>query len=315
VQWLDARLPPGQGPGPLGFAAAPETQPVLERLLGQDPSRAVRAALSAELPVLASLDREWLKARIDTVAHPGGDELARAGWAVYLNYATVFDLSVTLLADAYRAAVAMLATAAAEIDAERRELADHVALIWRDLPDTMPGLLEEHMATGPDADRARVIATLGRALHPRGDGAYEPTEADLARHRSLWDERLADDPGPLELREFGWWWTSGRLSELDDLRRLTTTLRLGSGRIGDVRPALVLIDKLVASNAALTEPALELLEVLAQERTTQSQYIDPAVLSRLGEAALADPGLRERAVALVHSLGEQGYLTLRSLLD
>ena len=315
LPWLDARLPAGHGPGPLGFAAAPETQPVLERLLDEDPSRAVRAALAAELPVLASLDRDWLAARIDTVARPGADELAQAGWAAYLDYASVFDRAVMLLADAYRAAVATLATAPTEIDAERRELADHVAIIWRDLPDTAPNLLREHMATAPDADRARVIATLGRALHPGHDSGYEPTDTELARHRSLWDERLANDPGLLELREFGWWWTSGRLTEPADLRRLTRAVRLGAGRIGDIRPALILVDKLVAADVAFTEPALELLEVLVQERTVQSQRIDPGVLSRLAAAALADPGVHERAVALVHGLGEQGYVTLRSLLD
>jgi hypothetical protein len=315
AQWLDARLPSGEGPGPLGFEAAPETKAVLERLLDTDPSRAVRAALAAELPVLASLDREWLAGRIATVADPIGNELAKVGWSTYLNYSSVFVPAIELLAGAYRRAVGALATAPAEIDADRRALADHVAVVWRDATDIVQGLLDEHLAIAPDADRARAIATLGRALNPRIDGGYQPTDADLERHRSLWDDRLNDAPGPLELREFGWWWLSGRLSDPDDLRRLTATARLARGRIGEARPALSLVDKLIPSNAALIDPALELLEVLAQERAAQSQHIDPALLSRLAAAALARPSLRERATAVVHSLGEQGYVTLRSLLD
>jgi len=315
VQWLDVRLPSGEGPGRLGFAAAPETQPVLERLLDQDPSSSVRAALAAELPVLASLDSEWLAARITATADPAGDELATVGWSNYLKYASVLIPAVTILSEGYRRAVTAIEAAAEEIDDNRRQLADHVAVIWRDAPDAVPGLLEQHFAAAADADRARVIATLGRALRPGPDGGYEPSAEDLERHRSLWDERLAATPGALELREFSWWWLSGRLSEPDDLRRLIATARLAHGQIGEVRIVLSLVDQRISEHPELAEPALELLEVLAQERITQSQYIDPALLSRVMAAALAKPELCERATALVHALGEQGYLALRALLD
>jgi hypothetical protein len=315
VQWLDARLPHGEGPGLLGFGAVPEAQPVLEQLLDEDDSRAVRAALAAELSVLASLDRDWLAARIGAIADPAGDALARVGWSAYLNYAAIYGTLTTLLADGYRRAVTALDEVLPDIGGDRRNLADHVAVIWRDLPDTVPGLLDELLAVAPDADRARVMATLGRALHPEGPGDYEPTEADLTRHRALWDARLGGEPGPLELREFGWWWSSGRLREADDLRRLSATLRLAAGRIGDVRDALQLVDELATADPALAEPALEVLEALAEARTARSQYADAALLARLLEAGLTDPPLRERAVALVHSFGEQGYLTLRSVLD
>lgn len=315
VQWLDARLLHGEGPGLLGFGAVPEAQPVLEQLLDEDDSRAVRAALAAELSVLASLDRDWLAARIGAIADPAGDALARVGWSAYLNYAAIYGTLTTLLADGYRRAVTALDEVLPDIDGDRRNLADHVAVIWRDLPDTVPGLLDELLAVAPDADRARVMATLGRALHPEGPGDYEPTEADLTRHRALWDARLGGEPGPLELREFGWWWSSGRLRKADDLRRLSATLRLAAGRIGDMRDALQLVDELATADPALAEPALEVLEALAEARTARSQYADAALLARLLEAGLTDPPLRERAVALVHSFGEQGYLTLRSVLD
>jgi hypothetical protein len=313
--WLDARLPNGAGPGALGFAAAPETQPVLERLLDEDDSRAVRAALAVELAVLVTLDRDWLAARIGVIADPASDALARVGWSAYLKYAALYAPVITLLADAYRRAVASLGDAPAEIDEDRRHLADHVAVIWRDIPDAAPGLLDELLAVAPDADCARGIATLGRALHREGVSNYEPTDADLTRHRALWDARLDDQPGPLELREFGWWWSSGRLRDADDLRRLAATLRMANGRVGDVRTALKVVDEILATDPALTEPALEVLEALADARTAQSQYIDPALLTRLLSTSLADPAHRARATAVVHRFGEQGYLTLRSLLD
>jgi integrase len=75
LQWIDGLLPDGVRPGQVGFAAAPETKGPLEQLVDEDPSRAVRAALAAELPVLAGLDREWLASRITIVADPSGDAL------------------------------------------------------------------------------------------------------------------------------------------------------------------------------------------------------------------------------------------------
>jgi hypothetical protein len=315
LQWLDRRLPDGERPGQRGFAAAPETRGALERLVDDDPSRAVRAALAAELPLLAALDREWLADRITDLAAPDGDQLAQVGWTTYLRYAAIWDNVTSLLADAYRRAVAALADPTALDEEDRRQLGDHVAIIWRDLPDTVAGLLDELLSVGTDEDRARVIATLGRALHPEGPSDYQPTAHDLDRHRTLWDSRLADDPGPNELHEFGWWWSSGRFRAADDLHRLTATLTAASGHIGDVRDALALVRDLLSNNAALTGPVVELLEALARARTAQSQYLTPELLSDLLHPALEHGDLRDRAVELVHRFGEQGYLTLRALLD
>lgn len=161
LQWLDRWLPDGERPGQLAFAAAPETQGPLERLVDEDPSRAVRAALAAELPVLAALDRDWLAARITGFADAGGDTLAQVAWTTYLRYAALL---------------------------------------------------------------------------------------------------LSNDP-------------------------------------------------------ALAPPVVELLEALAQARTAQSQYLASELLADLLRPALDDGDLRDRAVALVHQFGEQGYLTLRALLD
>jgi hypothetical protein len=168
--------------------------------------------------VLAALDCEWLAARITGFANPGGDTLAQVGWTTYLRYAALYDNVTSLLADAYRGAVAAMGDSSADDGEDRRQLAEHVAIIWRDLPRHVKGLLDEMLAAGTDQDRARVMATLGRALHPEGPGEYQPHAEDLERHRALWDSRLAAKPGTLELREFGWWWSSGRFRTSEDLQ-------------------------------------------------------------------------------------------------
>jgi len=313
LQWLDRRLPDDQRPGGRAFDAAPETREPLERLIDEDQSRAVRGVLAAELPVLAALDRDWLAGRIVSFADPNGDELAQAAWSTYLRYSRVYGTVTSLLADAYINAVSGLGTPSGD-ERDRRELAEHVAVIWRDLPDTVPGLLNRLLAAGTDEDRSRVVGVLGRALHPDTPGDYEPDEAAVQRHRELWQARLADEPGPLELREFGWWWSSGRFRRPDDLGRLTRTLRAAGGRVGDIRDALQVVRDAQAADANLLEPVVELLEAIAEARTAQSQYLDLDLMADLLRGPLANADLRERAVALVHAFGEQGYLTLRSML-
>jgi hypothetical protein len=310
LQWLDVRLPEDRRPGREGFAAAPETREPLEHLLSEDPSRAVRGVLAPELPVLAALDRDWLAERIQAFADPNGDTLAQAAWNTHVGYSSLYESVTSLLADAYVRAVAGIQTAV-----DPRQLAEHVALIWRDLPETVPTLLDKLLAAGDDDDRARVMSVLGRALHPEGLGGYEPTEIDVERHRALWEDRLADNPGPHELREFGWWWSSGRFRRPDDLRRLTRTLRIAGGRVGDIRDALQLVRQVQAENPEMIEPAVELLEVIAEARTAQAQFLDADLLADLLRAPLEREHLRDRAVMLVHAFGEQGYLMLRSLLD
>jgi hypothetical protein len=54
---------------------------------------------------------------------------------------------------------------------------------------------------------------------------------------------------------------------------------------------------------------------LALAHTAQSQCLAPGLLSELLRLALDKDHLRDSAVALVHQFGEQGYLTLRALLD
>ncbi len=239
VQWLDGRLPDGARPSQRGFAAVPETQGQLERFIDEDPSHAVRAVLAAELPVLAALDNDWLAARITAVADPHGSTLAQVGWTTYVRYGALYGNVTTLLADSYLRAVAAITDMSHDDD--RRQLTQHVAVIWRDLPDTVPRLLEGLLRAGSDDDRARAMGTLGRALHKRGPGDYEPTAADLERHRQLWDSRLKANPGPLELREFGWWWSSSRFRREEDIQRFTATLAAAHGRIGDIRDAVTLV--------------------------------------------------------------------------
>lgn len=313
LQWLDATLPAGEGPGPQGFDAVPETQEPLRRLLEDDPSRAVRAALAAELPLLVMVEKSWVSERAAAAVHPEGGRLAQVGWTTYVKYAPLYADVAELLAEPYRCAVAALPGSADS--EERRELADHVALLWRDLPAVIPDLLDELLRHGEDRDRARVMSILGRALQPDNQHGYEATEDDIERHRQVWQSRIDDSPGPDELREFGWWWSSGRFTRPDDVARLAATIRAAEGRVGDLRDSMETLRRLTLADAALIPAAMEVVEAIAACRAAPAPVLPAEVLSGLLSAGLGEATTRDSAATLVHEFGEQGYLTLRSLLE
>ena len=302
--------------GVVGFGEAPEAQGLLDRLAA-DPARAVRAMIGANLGRLAAVDIDWVAEHRPQVADPDGEGPVRAGWEGYLGYGSIVsgDL-VGALSASYSEAVDQLSGGGPEEERIRNSLAEHVGVIWRDVEERAPELLPSFLAHGTDEDKARLIGTLGRALRGSEPGSYQPDEAALERHRELWSARLgAEDLGTKEAEEFGWFFTSGRLTRPEDVERLAQTLERTSGRVQDVRGALSLLAGLVCEDTTLAEPAISVLEALAAAASAGPQHIRVAHLqSILGEGLRGD-GTRERARALIHAFGEQGFVALRALLD
>ena len=302
--------------GVIGLEEAPEARGLLNRLAA-DPARAVRAMIGANLGRLATIDIDWVAGHRPQVADPAGEEAARAGWEGYLGYGSIIsgDL-VAALSASYSEAVEQLAGGGPEEERVRNNLAEHVGVIWRDVEERAPGLLSSFLTHGTDEDKARLIGTLGRALRGGEPGSYQPDESALVRHRELWSARLsAEDLGTKEAEEFGWFFTSGRLARPEDVERLARTLQRTSGRVQDVRGALSLLARLVGEDRTLAAPAMSVLEALGAAATARPQHIREAHLQSILEAGLREGDTRERARGLVHTLGEQGFVTLRALLD
>jgi hypothetical protein len=301
--------------GEIGWDAAPEARGLLDRLAA-DPARAVRAMLGAHLAGLAAVGIDWVAEHRGEVADPGGEDPARAGWDAYLGHGGIFGDLVEVLAESYREAIARLASEPPAEEQTRSSLAEHVAVIWRDLEPRAPGLLDAFLSQGEDGDRARLVGTLGRALRPGGEGDYEPDAADLERHRELWSARLAvEDLGVAEAEEFGWFWTSGRFETAEDVERLALTLQRAGGKLEDARAAIRLLAERLGHDAALAAPAMAVLEAIAEARSAGPQHLQVAHLQSILEVGLRESISTERARALIHSYGEQGFIQLRALLD
>jgi hypothetical protein len=302
--------------GVVGFGEAPEAQGLLDRLAA-DPARAVRAMIGANLGRLAAVDIDWVAEHRPQVADPDGEEPARAGWEGYLGYGSIVsgDLAEALSAS-YSEAVDQLSDGGPEEERIRNSLAEHVGVIWRDVEERAPELLPSFLAHGTDEDKARLIGTLGRALRGSEPGSYQPDEAALERHRELWSARLgAEDLGTKEAEEFGWFFTSGRLTRSEDVERLARTLERTGGRVQDVRGALSLLARLVCEDPTLAESAMSVLEALAAAASAGPQYIRAAHLQSILREGLRGEDTSERARALIHAFGEQGFVALRALLD
>jgi hypothetical protein len=300
--------------GCAGWGEGSEIRELVNGLAG-DPARAVRAVIGASLGQLGTIDSDWVAGHRRLVADPGGDEQARAGWEAYLGYGRIDGDLVEILRESYEDAVARLES---EPPAEttRNSLAEHVAVIWRDLEERAPGLTDGFLASATDEDKARMIGVLGRALRTDGPGDYDPDEAELGRHRGLWSARLAaEDLGTREAEEFGWFFTSERLWQPEDVERLMLTLKRTEGRIQDSRKTIGLLARLVGENPAVVEAAIAALEEIGTARTAIPQHLREAELGVVLKAGLAEPATEERAQALIHIFGEQGFVTLRALLD
>ena len=305
-----------QRAGVVDLGEAPEARDLLGRLAA-DPARSVRAMIGANLGRLAAVDIGWVAEHRPQVADPTGKDPARAGWEGYLGYvSTVSGDLVAALLESYSEAVDQLSGGGPDEERIRNSLAEHVGVIWRDVEERAPELLPSFLAHGTDEDKARLIGTLGRALRGGEAGSYEPDEPALERHRELWSARLvAEDLGTKEAEEFGWFFTSGRLTRPDDVERLAQTLERTGGRVRDVRGALSLLARLVDEDHALAGPAMSVLEALAAAASAGPQYIRAAHLQSILEAGLRGQDTRERARALIHAFGEQGFVALRALLD
>lgn len=285
--------------GVVGFGEAPEAQDLLARLAA-DPARAVQAMIGANLGRLAAVDIEWVAEHRSQVADPDGEGPARAGWEGLprIRFDRLGRPGGGALAELFGGCRSPFWRGPDE-ERIRNSLAEHVGVIWRDVEERAPELLPNFLAHGTDEDKARLIDTLGRALRGGESGSYQPDEGALKRHRELWSARLgAEDLGIKEAEEFGWFFTSGRLTLPEDIERLTRTLERTGGRVQDIRGALSLLAGLVGEHRTLVEPAMAVLEALAAAASAGPQYIRAAHLQSILGEGLQEGDARERARAL-----------------
>lgn len=315
--WLRRRI------GAADLSASPELREELDTHLdpSQDASLAVRSVYGSCLDHLIKLDREWLLSRLARI-FPGGD-LEQAAWDAYVAYTNPTASSFAVLADQYAQAIDRLQKSeskrSAFVDAERR-LAEHLMqAVWLGTIDLAePGnLADRFFATARPELRAHALECVGSVfLRHTGELASEVVQ----RAAALWEKRtqawtdLPTDSVALEVREFGWWFASGKFDLAWAFPILQDAMRRGGGIEGDHFVA----DRLVEEFEAHPREVLTSLRILVETaRDTWQVMVWESRLGSILERAVShvDSSVQGAARELVGILVARGSTRFAKLLD
>lgn len=313
-----------------GFDAMPEVRDLLERHLNPavDPSAAIRAVYGRMMPWLVLVDKPWVRTHLPRL-FPEAEPLAHlrnAAWDAYVVYSRVYDQTFDVLEDEYSRAIDRLGSetrAAALHDDPGHQLGEHLLIqYWRGHLDlSEDGFIRRFFESADDDARAAALNLVGRSLDDAfGNGKEAPPSDLIERLRALWKWRIetvtADgtaDHARRELAQFGWWYGSGAFDPEWALPQLATATRLGGSPEGEH----LALKQLVADVEA--EPVLAVDALAEMIRRDSERWLALGYRQEVGEvlrAAIKRGGATasERAIAIVHELGVQGFRDYRDVL-
>jgi hypothetical protein len=227
---------------PIGMAAVPEVQELLQRTLDSrhDLSPSVRAAIGYELGHLVWFDDAWIK-RMRDYLFPAEEHLLPLRLALFdtfLRYGWKTEKVMNTLPEEYEAAILRAGIDRGTQRGEQpdNELADNLMTLywWGSVPlGGEPNLVEVFFSTVPPEFRKRAIHFIGWSLFR----TEKPIDAEpLARLQEMWEWRMIaldkqmgspQDASAArgELSEFGWWFASRAFDVQWALSHLQAVLR------------------------------------------------------------------------------------------
>jgi hypothetical protein len=305
-----------------------EIQQLLEDHLDVDkePSPSVRAVYGARLGHLFFLDEGWTAERLDVIFDPTQPDVAAAAWRGYVLNAHLAPrvLAHVVGAGLYDGPVDELSVAQDQ-DSEEREardardrLVEHVGLAWCRGVAGSDMLLNRLFSKATGKDRAELVTWIGLSVLHHEDATELAAEV-APRLPDLWGRRL-DELGPRggdpELVRYGWWYSSGKLTEPEGTELLVRTLTAAKGRVTDLRGCLERATEVASENPS--GACAVLAAVVAGEGRDELRVVGNRVRELL-EAIVAardtDAGTRGEAERLVNELGEHGLGDYRDALS
>ncbi|MCW2995583.1 MAG: hypothetical protein JWQ18_3078, partial [Conexibacter sp.] len=298
------------------LAACPEFGELLLHRLGTggEASAGVLAVVGASLPALVRTDGEWVRQHRDALLTPAACADDQAVWRAYVGWAPFDGEMFTILADRYALALEGLPDHAAPESRRYVEaLAQHLfRAALRELPSSAE-LLDRFFAVASATARARLVGWIGRVAHKQNaEGLAPELHARRDFLAALWEQRLsAAAEGDEELAQFGWWYAAGLFDRGEDLERLVRTVCESGGEIEHVRQVLC-----VTARVAPLAPAsaADLAEALVGQGLENRLYVARSMVPLL-EALVNVDLTRERALAVIDELGEQGFVGAQVLRD
>jgi hypothetical protein len=310
-----------------GLEEMPEMRGILEKHLDpqHETSLTVRAVYGQWFPWLIVMDPKWAAGKVSSI-FPESDEqvdLWRAAWNTYIIFCEPFNNTYQALASIYRLAVERLAPhshGARSILLPEKRLAEHLmAYYWRGQLPLGDGdeLLSRFYEKASAGLRGEALEHVGRSLRASHD---EIPAVIMDRLRKLWDARLTlarsassiEEFGE-ELSNFGWWFASGKFDEEWALTQLVEVIETWKG----AEPAHLVAKRLAEIAGRRPGQAVRALAGLVKADAkgwrlagfrSEAQSI---LVCALGSG---DQQARQRAVDLIHHLGERGNFEYGELL-
>jgi hypothetical protein len=304
-----------------GFDAVPEARTVLEHHLdtATDPSLAIRSIYGQRLPWLQALDRRWAEENRPRILPRAEPEYWHAVWDTYVCYCQPYNDILDWLRDEYAFAVEQAGKHEhiwSTPQAPDLSLAQHLATFyWRGKLPYGEGLLSAFYHTADITLRGYVLNYLGRSLCQ----IKETIPVELAeRLMELWTSRLevgkcGPAAGAEELKEYGWWFGSGKLEDQWSINQLLEALRIAKR----VDPDFMVVERLAQTSEAFPLESIEALRMMVEAdikgwsilgwRDKAKEIIRAARRSSNADA-------RQRAEDLVNLVGSRGHFDFGDIL-
>ena len=304
-----------------GFDALPEVRVILDAHLDptKDSSLAIRSVYGRWFPWMVLLDKNWAKnnaAKIFPRA-PADKAFRHAAWGAYILFCPAYDESFEILREDYMLAVqefrAIEKPGFAQTDADER-LGQHlVELYWRGKLPLEDDLMKKFWTDAPVKARAEAICFMGRSL--KSSEAPIP-ENIISRFQQLFTSRIEEarkhgGAEKDELKEYGWWVTSGKMTVDWTLAQLLAVLSLTAGEIDNAHQIMNWLVGLVDAHPAEVIQCVD--RIVRGDKKGWSILAWRDALIKILRTAIASSAKSE-ATNLINYLGQKGYSEFGSLL-
>jgi hypothetical protein len=311
-----------------GFDLTPEVCEILNNHLDPsfDPSLAIRAIYGMEFPRLVFLDSIWASQNANKIfpTEESKIHLWNAAWRSYLQSNRAYSDVIQILEEQYSIAIDHLELLSEDLELDpdpykhpECKIAEHIMYLhwWGELnPDDSNGFLSKFWSKAPSSIREYALNRIGFNLHHSDD----PIQPDvLNRLKHLWESRIASikmhNAESNELKEFGWWFVSGKFDEVWSMKQLIDVLSL----VGEVKLDFGVLKKLTESASQNPRDVIQCLELIIRGKQNKWQIHTwrDEIKSIIGTVLkCSDPSAAKSATSLTNYLGSLGYLDYKDLL-
>ena len=311
-----------------GFDQMPEVRTILEMHLDPDvdPSLAVRAIYGMEFPRIVFLDSSWALSQVNTIFPIEESKLRLwdAAWKSYLLFNRAYDNIVGILNKQYSTAIERLVNLKDGLEQRTNldghsegKLTEHIIyLYWRGIidPQDVSGIFLKFWNYAPESIRGHALHIIGFVLYHNDD----PISPEIMeRLKFLLDYRITtiktSNANPSELREYGWWFSSGKFDEIWSINKLIDVLSIVNEIKLDFR-VIERLNSLASDNPRDTLRCLELI-IKGKQNKWQIHGWEDDIRSIIGSVLnFDDIPAAKSATDLINYLGSLGYLEYRDLL-